>query len=187
MQFLKKTITLVLPILFLFFFYSCKKDKCIEYELTEEEKAFIPYKKGDMAVFRNDMTGQYDTLIVNYIGNVPSNNLDLPQKCSETTGGMRASISFNHLASCEVRVFHKEIPAILFDYGIEYWFYLSGNFQTITVNNVTYNDVYSIAIDSNKIDSSSFLIDILPWKIDYSKSKGFVRLYLRKNNVWSKI
>jgi hypothetical protein len=59
--------------------------------------------------------------------------------------------------------------------------------QTVVVDGTTYNDVYSVQTDSTKIDTSNWDKQKIPWKIDYSKSKGFVRFHMVNGQTWSKL
>ena len=171
--------------LFLLLLVSCKPD-CSEYELTAEEKAFIPYNVGDKAIFRNDVTVEFDTMEIISKGVFPINP---PQDCSMSLGRMEVDFSFKKIASGVIVVRHSvnqsENKKIGFSAGKTYTFTLKGGFQTLTVNNVTYNDILIVSIDSNSIEASH--IPYIPWQINYSQSKGFLRFHLRNNIIWSKL
>jgi len=169
-------------LLYMLFFISCKHD-CSNYELTNEEDAFLFYTVGDMATFKNDYTGVYDTLRVDNRGYSLSHT---ESPCDNITGGVQAEFSFIHIGWCHIFISHDQSPYIDYGrYGSYYRFNLSGPTQTITINNTTYNDVFSVQIDSNIISNIDY--NRVPWKIDYSKSKGFIRFHMKNGDTWSKL
>lgn len=179
---MKKIITLIFLFLCLSFFFACNKDTtdCSTYQITEAEKSFIPYTKGQIVVFKNDTTGIKDTLSVSQLDNYPkgSNNTT----CGLTIIGIGAEINFSAIDKSSdnitLNVYHNQTPYASIAGS---HFNLSGSFQTKTINSITYTDVYTVSIDSNGLNS------IYPWKIDYSRSKGFVRFYMKKGITWSKL
>jgi hypothetical protein len=163
-------------------FFACrKKTDCSAYQITSTEESFLCYKQGQIAIFKNDITGLIDTLSVVSVGHEPRGQNYT--SCNNTIVAVGAVIYWpiiNKLpgGNINVEVYHNTTPYT--DVGGSS-FKLSGSFQTITINSTTYNDVYSVSIDSNSVNNTD------PWKIDYSKSVGFVRFYMKKGVTWSKL
>jgi hypothetical protein len=83
-----------------------------------------------------------------------------------------------------IAITHNKTPQLGFTgYSI---FNLKGTQQSISINGGTYNDVYEVSIDSTLINISNTQSTI-PWKIDYSESKGLVRYYMINGQAWSKL
>ncbi|MFI5164190.1 MAG: hypothetical protein ACHQHP_02965 [Bacteroidia bacterium] len=187
---MKKTfqIRLLLFGFIILLFYSCNRDHtdCSQCQITPQEEALLPaYNVGDIAVFKNDTTGVLDTLnITSKSGNISG----CSYPCNNTDGSMSiwGIVFHNHFS---VGVAHSPtpnntIPGIGFD-GANVNFPVTGSIQSMTINGTTYNDVIITSIDSTKILSASRTQ--VPWKINYSKSKGFVRLYMLNGQTWSKL
>lgn len=175
---MKKIFQISFFCLYILVFYSCKPD--CSGKITPAEEAFIPYKQGEKAFFNNDSTGIIDTLLVygkDYI-------YKGAYKCADTPTGIYATVDFSAIKysskeNISIQCSHNSNPSI---HIAENNFIVNAPPQTIAINNVTYNDVYSISVDSNKITNATY-----PWKINYSKSKGFVRFYMKKGITWSKL
>lgn len=170
-----------------FFHYSCSRDHtdCSRCQITPQEEALLCYKQGDIAFFKNDMTSVYDTLHVTSKGPMPSGCSD---PCRNTYGSISANISFSpvYLSGCDVDMAHNSTaPAISYSNPYGAYFPQSGSLQTMTINSIAYNDLYVTSIDSTKI--SAGFRNSVPWKIAYSKSKGFVRFYMTNRQTWSKL
>ena len=165
--------------------YSCRLDRsdCSKYEITQQETAFLSaYNKGDIAFFKNDTTGVFDTLHVIDMG-YGSGYYGEP--CNKTVNtALNAQFSFSHLHGCGVYIWHNTIPEIIYSYT-NYEFLLSGSLQSMTINSTSFNDVYIPSLDSTKITSADR--NSVPWKIAYSKSKGFIRFYMVNGQTWSKL
>jgi hypothetical protein len=173
----------------LVFHISCKKeDDCSGCpQLSNEELNFICYNQGDKVVFKNDSTNIFDTLTI-YIKVI--NPTFCSDPCNKPNGSVIANFSFSHLLkSGGIGIqSHNETPEIGFDgpsYN-SYNFPLSGNTQTVTVNSTTYNDAYIVQVDSTTINHNGDQLKV-PWKIYYSKSKGFVRFFMVNGQTWSKL
>jgi len=169
---------------FLLLFFSCGRDPdCSECQITEQEKAFLSiYNQGDISVFKNDSTNAVDTLTARNKGESWSGCSD---PCSNTSGSLSvgfASSTFSKLNGCTIIVGHNSTPMISYT---DYFFPLSGTLQAMTINSTTYNDIYLPSIDSSIIDNS--YRNSIPWKIAYSKSKGFLRFYMINGQTWSKL
>ena len=166
------------------FFYSCSHDRsdCSKYEITQQESAFVSeYNKGDIAVFNNDTTSLFDTLHVTD-KNFTTQSYSAP--CNKTVSvAINVLVTFSHLYGCNVGMAHNKTPEII--YGSQYDFQLNGSLQSMTINGTTYNDVFVTSIDSTTIAISDR--NELPWKINYSKSKGFIRFYMVNGQTWSKL
>ena len=170
--------------------HSCSHDHtdCSDCQITQEEKAFLSvYNKGDKVIFKNDVTAISDTLYVQDKGTHPSG---CSSPCNNTAGSIFATISSSHLAESRIWLYHASSPFIRYEnFGSNgsYSFFLNNTMQTITVNSTTYNDIYSVTVDSNTVISYNDQLKV-PWKIDYSKSKGFVRFHMTSNGgKWSKL
>ena len=168
-------------------YISCHKNDCKDCQpLSDEEKAFICYNQGDKIVFKNDSTNVFDTLTI-YAKGIISENCS--ESCYQPYATLFADFSFSHLlqgGGMGIQ-YHNEIPKITIGaYPDSYNFPLSGNTQSFTVNNVTYYDVYIVQADSSEINHNGDQQQI-PWKINYSKSKGFVRFYMINGQTWSKL
>ena len=108
-----------------------------------------------------------------------------PQPCERLVNVSIAIIcSFLHIEEWGfVSKTHNETPNIFFHHG--YFFELSGALQSMTINSILYNDVYVPSVDSTTIapdDRNS-----VPWKIAYSKSRGFIRFYMVNGQTWIKL
>jgi hypothetical protein len=64
-------------------------------------------------------------------------------------------------------------------------FLITGTLNSMTINGTTYNDVFVTSINPATIPSS--YKSKTPWKINYSKSKGFIRFYMVNGQTWSKL
>ena len=169
-------------------YISCHKNDCKDCpQLTSEELAFICYSKGDKVVFKNDITNTFDTLLIK---NKSTERIYCNSTYCGENGSIGASFTFSYLLkSGGIGIqSHNESPEISFD-GPSYHSYifpLSGNTQNITVNSITYNDIYTVQVDAATINSQGDSLKV-PWKIYYSKSKGFVRFYMTNGQTWSKL
>ena len=167
---------------------SCKKDCSTPCDLTASEKSFFScYNNPENILFKNDVTSVTDTLVVNGMGLQTST---CSSECGTDYTSYGAIIgwpTFHPIGSIEMGVWHGNPPSI----GIEgkHWYGcdLIGPTQTFIVNGTTYNDVYSVQIDSTRIDTCAIDKPKIPWKMYYSKSKGFVRFYMVNGQTWSKL
>lgn len=173
-------------------YYSCKRDHndCSSCQLTPQEEALLPaYNKGDIAVFKNDTTGVFDTLYVTSKGKGWS-GCEIP--CSSTYSYMTIDCMVLH-NNFRISISHMEtpvnrIPGTLIDNGYTISFREKGTIPSISINNITYNDIYIISIDSTTITVDPHdLENRVPWKIYYSKSKGYVRFFMINGQTWSKL
>ena len=172
---MKKLIARVFKALIIFigvvlFFYKCSKDvDCSPCQITNAEKEFVFMKQGDIEVFKNDSTGVLDTLKILRI-NETKGNCSSP--CNNSISGYWIQFDHTYWWNIEIQIYHLVPPKIMCNGGIlpAQEFILKGSTQTIVVNGTTYNDVYSIEVDSSKLATPCY-------KIDYSKSKGFVRFH----------
>ncbi|NTW32379.1 MAG: hypothetical protein HGB12_07110 [Bacteroidetes bacterium] len=184
-----KKITITITTIGLLALLSCIQEKncggsCSP--LSNEELAFICYSGGEKVIFKNDTTNVFDTLYVDSKGTSPVNCSD---PCGVPNGSIGASIDF--LGGFSLRIDRHNQPPYLMFFGsnyAHYTFVLDVPHQTITVNSITYNDVYSVQElqDSTSIISNGDQLKV-PWKIDYSKSKGFIRFYMTDGQTWSKL
>jgi hypothetical protein len=162
---------------------SCKKENsCPGCSLTNEQLSFICCS-GSEAIFKNDTTNALDTL---YASDKSYGQSFCSDYCDEGYGSVIEGFTFSHLSPFYFQINAgdpSEIPDILFSIGIS--FGLNSPTQTVTVNGITYNDVYSTQIDSTKITTANK--QTVPWKIYYSKSQGFVRFYMMNGQTWSKL
>ena len=165
--------------LWIFSYYSCSKDNCDHCRLSVADLAFIVNKKGDMSFFKNDLTGDLDTL---HCESLSSGSSSCSDPCRDLTGSNYAMFKFSPTRDPWIYVSIGNPAIIRYSFG-NIDFPLTMAIQSMTINNITYNDVYSVSIDSNSIDNG----DKIPWKIDYSKSRGFVRFYLKNNIIWSRV
>jgi hypothetical protein len=164
----------------IFFSYSCYSD-CNKMELTLQETALLSaYNTGDIAVFKNDTTGVFDTLHVTQkgYGTTSSENCSHP-----VNNSLNAFFTFSHIGVYHFRIEHNKTPTISAFNGYE--FLLSGSLNTMIINGATYNDVFVTSIDSTRIPSN--YKSKVPWKINYSISNGFIRLYMVNGQTWSKL
>lgn len=166
------------------FLYSCTTHHCSDYEITTEEEAFLSaYNQGDIAVFKNDTTGIFDTLrVINK--DYGTTHYDNP--CNDfVKTSLRAQFNFTYLEDCWFRIWHNETNIANIAFPVCCDFSLSGIAQTLSINGTNYNDVFVTSVDSVTI--SSIYHNSVPWKIAYSKSKGFVRFYMVNGQTWSKL
>jgi hypothetical protein len=161
---------------------SCGKDIDCHCGLTPQEEAIISfYHVGNITVFKNDMTGVFDTLHMTKMGGSLTNCSD---PCENGYLSRDFHCDFSHLKECQVIVYQNTTPYISIE-GTISLFELKGQFQTMTINGDNYNDVYVPSIDSTTIADS--LRNSIPWKIAYSKSNGFIRFYMVNGQTWSKL
>ena len=160
---------------------SCKKNDC-RCGLTQQEESIVSfYHVGNIAVFKNDMTGVFDTL---HMPRIDGNLANCSSPCTNGDESLDAYCDFSHLKECQVKVYQNTTPYIS-NVGTISNFELTGSLQTMTINSVNYNDVYVPSVDSTQIADS--LRNSVPWKIAYSKSKGFIRFYMVSGQTWSKL
>jgi len=168
----------------LVFYVSCDtEDNCSQYHpLSNAEEAFICYTQGNQVIFKNDTTNVIDTL---YVKERYIQDYYFSGHCT-ISGEVIANFTFSHLASFGLGVLHEQSPNIWFgSVHASYNFPLVGSFQTFTINSTTYNDVYAVQTDSTTIVSNGDKQEV-PWKVYYSKSKGFVRFFMVNGQTWSK-
>ncbi len=168
----------------LIFHISCKQeDNCSGCAVSPQALSLLSiYKVGDIAVFKNDMTGVFDTLHVTERDEVPSS---CSYPCNKGPEYLNVHVVFTHLAECILGLYGDNSTS-----GIEYNSFLcdcdgyTTTIQSMTVNGTTYYDVYIPSFDSTKIPSS--YRNNMPWKIAYSKSNGIIRCYMVNGQTWSK-
>ena len=137
----------------LIFHISCKKeDNCSGCALTPQELSLLSfYKVGDIAVFKNDMTGVFDTLHVTERDEVPST---CSYPCNKGPEYLNVHVVFSHLTECILGVDLNNSTS-----GISYANFICGcaggseTIQSMTINSTIYNDVYEPSFDSTKIAS----------------------------------
>jgi hypothetical protein len=166
------------------FYYSCKPySDCSKYELTAQEIEMLSaYNQGDIAVFKNDSTFVIDTLHVidKYYGTGYYS-----ESCNkQVNDGLTVEFNFSHLNGGWIQILHVEPPLRAYFFPGGHALNLIGTLHSLTINGIYYNDVFETSIDSTTI--SSIYHDKVPWKINYSQSKGFVRFYMVNGQTWSK-
>jgi hypothetical protein len=160
-------------------FYKCSKDSnCSPCQITNSEKDFMCMKQGDVEIFKNDSTGTLDTLKISQIEETRGN---CSSPCNNSISGYWIQFSHTYWWNMDIEIYHLIPPKIrLFGaFSSLQEFILQGPTQIIVVNGITYNDVYSIEADSGQQATPCF-------KIDYSKSKGFVRFYFKDGTTSSR-
>ncbi len=164
-------------------YYSCKTNNCSDYEITQQEIAFLSaYNQGDIAVFKNDSTGIYDTM---HVTDKSYGTMYYYEPCNQSVNvALSVDYDFSHINGGTIQIIHVESPEIVF-FGGGYVFELDGSSQSMFINGINYNDVFVTSIDSTTISSINH--NKVPWKINYSKSKGFVRFYMVNGQTWSKL
>ena len=169
----------------LVFHISCKKeDDCSGCYLTNDQLALMVYTKGQKVIFKNDSTNTLDTLNVEDISYCPSN---CSSPCYFGTGCVEANFTFSHLSQFYILISPLSNDCLLSTHFAEgYGFDLNTPTQTVTVNSTTYNDAYIVQVDSTTINHNGDQLKV-PWKIYYSKSKGFVRFFMVNGQTWSKL
>ena len=161
---------------------------CPGCKLTPEEES-ICYSQYEKIIFKNDVTNFLDTLSVSGIFRNASNCSD---PCEKGASSAYSPFSFVHLSFGSVYATAGGTPFIgfyktassYFDAPF-YYFQISVPTQTITVNSITYNDVYRVQTDSTAIDSIGDRLKV-PWKLEYSRTRGFIRFYMLNGETWSK-
>lgn len=158
---------------------GCKPD-CSHHKLTDEENSFLPFESGMTALFENDSSGQVETLTMHekrywemeidgcrgtrYAAYQETNFYPITQEYS-----YGLTIRVDH---------HHEAPEI--DYAGA--FNMAVPAQTLTVNSITYYDVYSAERDTTSV----YYQVAGPWKVDYSKTQGFVRIHMLNGVHWNR-
>jgi hypothetical protein len=169
---------------------SCYREiYCPGCKLTPEEESMISYKQNEKLIFKNDINYTYDTLSVYAIVWNISNCSD---PCASGASSAFSPFNFFHLSTGRIYASAGNTPFICFyktsppnNYSSYYNYQLNVPTQNITVNNIIYNDVYRVQTDSIAIDSSGDRLKV-PWKLEYSKSSGFIRFYMLNGETWSK-
>jgi hypothetical protein len=172
------------------FHVSCedKYSICTGCFLTKDEISFIPYSSGNSISFKNDSSGINGTL---HVISKDSYNAQCSSPCDEKTGTILATFSFDNWENFYLDVErHGMPPYVYFSHNgngwIGYELTLNGTTHNVIINGTTYNDIYTVQMDSINIDTLGDS-QIVPWKIDYSKSKGFVRFHMVNGQTWSKL
>ena len=163
---------------------------CPGCKLTPDEESFVYYTQNSKLIFKNDITNIFDTLSVSAVGKSASNCSD---PCEKGASSAYSKFSFFHLSQGSVGINAGNTPLIYFWTGMPpiiystpiFYFQLNVPTQTITVNNIIYNDVFRVQTDSIAIDSTGDRLKV-PWKLEYSKSSGFIRFYMLNGETWSK-
>ena len=137
------------------------------------------YNTGDIAVFRNDTTGVFDTLHVTQKGYGTSSF----ENCNQVNNVLNVFFTFSHINGGHIQKIHNEAPTI----GVTTYivFPLTGLIGSMTINGTFYNDVFVTSIDSTTIPSNNK--SQIPWKLAYSNSNGFIRFYMVNGQTWSKL
>jgi hypothetical protein len=94
----------------IFINYSCKPySDCYRYEITPQETAFLSvYNTGDIAVFRNDTTGGFDTLHVTQKGYGTGSY----ENCNQVNDVLNAFFTFSNINGAQIQIIHNE-PQLL--------------------------------------------------------------------------
>jgi hypothetical protein len=164
-------------------FHSCSNEIDCSCIITQEEEKLVSiYNVGDIAVFKNDTTGVTDIM---HVASKGSNRSSCSSPCVNGKADVVVSFKFSHLRECRVGVWHRATPNITFSNSCSSClFELNETLQSITVNNTLYDDVYISSIDPAQIEAGNE--KEIPWKIAYSKSRGFVRFYMKNGETWSR-
>ena len=170
---------------FLVFHTSCKKEvDCSDCQLTNDQIALMIYTQNQKVLFKNDATNITDTLFVGSIYYEPPH---CSSPCDFGTGAIMANFTFSQLSPfCFLISSGEAFPFAQFDGS--YSFNLNSSTQYVIINGTTYNDVCSIISNPDSVtirkngDQSK-----VPWKILYSKSKGFIRFYMLNGQTISKL
>ncbi len=169
-----------LLLLCILLFYACRPD-CSDAEITPEEESFISYNMGDEMLFLNDSSGLIDTLIC---GQKEYMFYCQDCKCRKSHSGIHSSLAFypykgrnmyinmSHTSHSSTGGLNTSIGSVT----------PGTPFQTVTVSSITYTDVYIVSVDSNSVNDFRY-----PWKMEYSKSKGVIRVYYRNGTVLNRI
>lgn len=170
---------------FLILFYSCHHDPACDCQVTDQDKAFLSeYNQGDIVVFKNDTTLAFDTLKITYKGTeVAGSSLCGQADACRLAPGHVVVYGIFLKNSCGISVDHGGTPVFYLRGG--YSFGYSGSAQIMTINSTVYNDVHICSNDSTKILNSDRTR--VPWKINYSTSKGLIRCYMVSGQTWSKL
>ena len=175
-NYLMKKRFLLIPFLFLFGFYSCNKCRVCSEALTDEEKSFICYKgTGHTALsyFKNNISGAIDSLVIDPTqGGSGLTNCNDSEGCQAQESFYRETFT-THFGSWEIAVYHNIPP--FFNLNIS----MDMPTQTFTVNNIEYNDIFSIVTATNNNQHC--------WKLYYSRSKGFVCFFMEDGSYWYKL
>jgi len=128
-------------------YLSCRQEQvnnCSNCQITsQEESQLSAYATGDKAVFKNDTTGAIDTLGI-------SSKSETLSFCSYPCNNTEISLSVrgNFLNnSFTIFISHNSPPGSAIPYigfsGIDVTFPLGGTMQSMTINSISYNDVFN--------------------------------------------
>ena len=153
-------------------------------QLTDEERGWVPYTNGQTVLFQNTSTSAIDTL---QVWTKDDKKYGSSSRCHDAVIGLTCQLWFNAFSggggsSVYIKVDHGQNPKVSIPSGGGGEYILNGSPQTMTVNSISYSDIYSVSIDSSTTTSAG-----APWKIEYSKSKGFVRFYMKGGNIYTKL
>lgn len=161
---------------FLLLLHACT-NKCKKYSITDTESSLIHFEAGRKYIFQNNLNSLYDTLV--------SHDRQEQMYCSDCScDDIVLGISTYHMLRHDTLV--DVITA-----GIKHEqelklndeFVISTTPQQMTVNGITYYDVYCSKIDTLK----TTLAPSEAWQVEYSSSQGFIRLYYLGGKVLSRI
>jgi len=173
-------------------YVSCKPKCTPDCGLTQSEQDFFScYNNVEKIFFKNDSTNAIDTLIIpgGYESGCSGPCINCPDYEQTVYGCFDYHITFSLFGKFKLRIGHDQPPDIVVSgYKVDYFYILNTQPQAININGTSYNDVYSVqsSPDSVTIDTNNNDKQKIPWKIDYSKSQGFVRFYMLNRQTWTK-
>ena len=169
---------LLIPFLFLFGLYSCTKCRLCSEALTDEEKSFVCYKgTGHTALsyFKNNISGAIDSLVIDPN---PNQGAEGTTDCNDSEGCQPQESFYTdafttQFGSWEISVYHNAPPHIYYNISMDM------PTQTLTVNGIEYNDVFSVLTPANNNQHC--------WKLYYSRAHGFVCFFMEDGSNWYKL
>ena len=178
----------------IFIFSGCKKPCRDEFNLSDSDKEWLVYEKGENLIYKNS-SGVLATDIViskaisygvdKYSGSIGDCEKHYQQGTIEFSGDTK----FKNLSI----VGHQSTPnppyIYMENYGTgktySYFFFISLGDTTqdqVLINGQYYDNVYIVTVE----DSSQILYDNYPWKLYFNKQKGILKFEEKNGETWER-
>jgi hypothetical protein len=182
-----KNLTLFFLLTPVFIISGCSP-KCQESDaLPQSVYDFGKYQGGEIEYFKNSVTNIIDTL---HVGRKNTYKAGMEKPCQNVVGGLSQYFALwggysNNSYQGNLNITRNMVITIGFSWGGSAAYSSFSTPQTVTLNNITYTDVYVTSMDPIAITTEE--APHLPWKIEYSKSAGFLRFYMKYGDVYAKL
>ena len=163
-------------------FSACKKCREKNIDLSESDKEWLVYEKGENLVYKNSSgVLAVDTVISKDIRNFPMHKKSEEECDQYAEYGIIEFSGETKFISLSIDADYRTLSINMGNYS---GFYLSSGDSTqnqVFINGQYYDSVYVVTIeDSSKID------DNYPWKLYFNKQKGILKFEEKSGETWER-